>query len=295
MQITNKQLLESEDFPFYIDAVTIVPEEHVEDHSHEFIELAYVYAGTGSHRYNKGDYHTISSGDVFVIEPGMDHAYVGGRTENLIIYNVIFTPSLLKEELNMMAAFTSFLDFFYVEPLLRNDVRFQTRLTLYEHEQLEMKALLHRMLNEKQQKSLGYRIFIKTAMIQLFIFLSRCHQHKESQASPPPEKTMEHMLDFIHRHYAQPITLEQISRISGWSVSAFSAHFKRVTGQSFIEYRNDLRLAVAQSALADPAVKIAAIAGDVGFDDLSFFNKLFKKKYGCSPGQYRKQLQQSKS
>lgn len=290
MRMTNEELLESRDFPFYINSVTINPGHAVDDHSHEFIELAYVYSGIGEHRYDGGEYHIIKAGDVFVIEPGMEHAYRGRASESMTIYNVLFTHSLLKEELNTMAAFTSFLDFFYVEPLLRNDVRFRTRLTLRESQQAEMKTLLDRLLNEREEKTLGYRIFIKTEMIQLFIFLSRCHQQKEERmrAQPQHEKTMQHMLDFIHRHYAQPLTLEQICRISGWSLSAFSHNFKRMTGRTFIEYRNEVRLKMAEEALAESPHKIATIASEVGFDDLSFFNKLFKKRTGLSPGQFRK-------
>jgi len=288
MLITNEEYMESPDFPFYINVVPIKACEEVGDHSHEFIELAYVSAGTGEHCYNQGEYHTIHAGDVFVIEPGMEHAYRCGQDQELIIYNVLFTPLLLKEELNTMSAFTPFVDFFYVEPLLRNDVHFRTRLTLREDEQREIKSVLDRMLGERRGQAMGYKMMIKTAMIQLFIFLSRCHQHKQVQPLPAPEKTMQHMLEFIHRHYAQPITLEQISRISGWSVSAFSSHFKRTTKQTFIEYRNDVRLEMAAKALEETTSKIAVIASEVGFEDLSFFNKLFKKKYGLSPGQLRK-------
>jgi len=288
MRITNEQYMESPDFPFYINVVPIQARELVADHSHEFIELAYVSAGTGEHRYNQGEYHTIHAGDVFVIEPGMEHAYRCGAAQELIIYNVLFTPLLLKEELNTMSAFTPFIDFFYVEPLLRNDVHFRTRLTLREDEQREIKSVLDRMLEEKRGQAMGYKMMVKTTMIQLFIFLSRCHEQKNTQPLPAAEKTMQHMLEFIHKHYAQPITLEQISRISGWSVSAFSSHFKRTTKQTFIEYRNDVRLEMAAKALEETTSKIAVIASEVGFEDLSFFNKLFKKKYGLSPGQLRK-------
>jgi YesN/AraC family two-component response regulator len=104
----------------------------------------------------------------------------------------------------------------------------------------------------------------------------------------PDETILHNILEFINRHYAQPLTLAQISQVCGMSPSTFSMKFKQYIGQTFIEYRNDIRVRMAQEALLKTTHKITTISQDVGFDDLSFFNKLFKKITGVSPGEYRK-------
>ncbi len=287
----NEQFWANTRFPFYTDNVSLQAGGVVEAHSHEFFELAYVAEGSGEHQYNKGDFHPIKPGDVFIIEPGIEHDYRISADENAVIYNVLFIPSLLRDELNTMSAMTPFVDFFYVEPLLRNDLRFNTRLTLQAKHQVKMRALLDGLILEQQTKNLGYQIMVKTEMIQLFVFLSRCYQQMDlpSKMQGSDEQTIHHIREFIHRHYNQPLTLDQISHISGMSPSVFSVKFKQHTGHTLIEYRNEIRLSLAKEALLTTDNKILNIANEVGFDDLSFFNKQFKKKIGLSPGEFRKQ------
>jgi len=293
----SEHFLESDEFPFFTNVVVLHPKEEVAGHTHEFIELAYVAEGSGEHRYSHGKYHEIKPGDVFIIEPNVEHAYRVGPEERLIIYNVLFIPSLLKAELDTLLAVTPFVDFFYVEPLLRNDVRFNTRLTLQRKQQIQMRVSLDRLILEQKNKALGYQILIKTEMIQLFVFLSRCYQQMDfpTKTQTSDEKTIHTIREFIHRYFAQPLTLEQISHICDMSPSTFSVKFKSHTGQTMIEYRNEIRLNMAKEALLGTDQKIIGVAQEVGFDDVSFFNKQFKKKFGLSPGEFRKQNQRSHS
>ncbi|GAA3400138.1 AraC family transcriptional regulator [Paenibacillus hodogayensis] len=294
-RLNNERYFKQSRFPFFTHVYPIEPGSSIGDHSHDFIELAYVVEGAGEHRYNGGAYYEIRPGDVFVIEPDIEHAYRVSERQRLVICNVLFLPALLKAELDTMSSVSSFVDFFYVEPLLRNDVHFQSRLTLPPAKQLAMKKLLDSLAEEHAERSPGYEIIIKTTMIQLFVFLSRCYQQSvvPVKRTARDETSMHSAVEFVGRHYAQPLSLEQISRICGMSASAFSVKFRQHTGKSLIEYRNELRIEAAERALADTNDLIAAIAQDAGFDDLSFFNKQFKKKTGLSPGQYRKQCLRS--
>jgi AraC-like DNA-binding protein/quercetin dioxygenase-like cupin family protein len=291
IRMHNDRFFFDNSFPFAALIYTIQPGQNIEEHSHEFVEMAYVAEGTGEHSYEGGEYYEIRSGDVFVIEPDRVHAYRVGSQDKLVVYNILFTPSLLKAELEAISSFGSFVDFFYVEPFLRNEVHFNTRLTLLPKQQLEMRGMLERLKSEHNDKNLGYQLLIKTIMIELFVFLSRCYSLLSDSVHPKRQaKEIQHILEFIHRHYSQPLTLEQISHICGLSISAFSFKFKQLTGQPLIEYRNEIRIQAAQEALAGSDEKIANISHNVGFEDLSFFNKLFKKKTGLSPGGYRRHL-----
>ncbi len=293
-QLRNDAFLESPEFPFDASPFRILDNKPIEPHSHEFIELAYIAEGNGTHSY-EGRNYKISAGDVFVIEPGAEHAYWVDSGTSLLVYNILFTPGLLKSEIEMLSSVTPFVNFFYVEPFLRSTVRFQTHLKLDLYEQLEMRTLLDRIVLEIKDKRLGYRIVTKTRLIEMFVFLSRC---LDSRNSPSPsfrvdDNMLVHICNFIERHYAQPLSLNQVSQLCGMSASAFSAKFKQHTGRTFIEYRNAVRIRAAAQRIAHSDMKMLAISQEVGFDDLSFFNKLFKVQLGVTPGQYRRQHAQS--
>ena len=84
-------------------------------------------------------------------------------------------------------------------------------------------------------------------------------------------------------------TVEDDSRriLAGMSSSAFSRFFKLHTGRNISEYIIDLRLGYAARMLVDTAKSISEIGFDCGFNNLSNFNRIFKKKKGCSPSEFR--------
>lgn len=283
--------LESSEFLFYAAPYRFRKEEVIPSHSHEFFEFVYVAEGDGDHYY-KGETFRITEGDVFVIEPGEEHAYRSGSDRPLVVYNVLFQPEVLRRELESLADVSSFADFFYLEPFLRTEVRFQGHFRLQPSEQIEMEPLLSRIIHDFQEKKPGYRILTKTRLIELFIFLSRCNQdrkHTSLSALSSDEKVIRHISDFIRKHYAKPLTLTQVSGMCGMSQSGFSNKFKQYVGKTFIEFRNEVRIRIAKELLKQSDRKILDIAQDVGYDDLSFFNKMFKHAVGVSPRQYRSQ------
>lgn len=287
---SSEDYLESPDFPFHINIYKINRNEIIEDHSHEFIEFAFISEGIGEHTY-RGSSYSISNGDVFVIEPGISHAYRVGYNSEVYVYNVLFQPSLLMQELESLTSVTSFVNFFYVEPLLRKTVNFQSHLRLQPQEQLEIKLLLDRLLKEYKQKGLGYQVLVKTILIEIFILLSRCYDrrlHKPMTFLASENEIMERISQFIELHHAQPLTLQQVSQLCGMSLSAFTTKFRQYKGLSFVEYRNQIRLSVAEDLLVRTDRKITDIMSEVGFEDLSHFIRMFKQFKGATPGQYRK-------
>ncbi|MBO9606019.1 MAG: helix-turn-helix domain-containing protein [Paenibacillaceae bacterium] len=289
MILRSENYFESEDYPFSASPYRVRENEPIEPHTHDFTELAYIAEGSGQHSYN-GQSSAISTGDVFVIEPGAEHGYIVDNGSSLLVYNVLFFPSFLRSELETLSAVTPFVDFFYVEPFVRSMAHFRPHLKLQPHERIEMKTLLDHIVMEFQAKKLGYRIVTKTRLIELFVFLSRCCAASLSgdRAVRADDSMLLHISEFIARHYAEPLTLAQVSRMCGLSASAFSAKFKQHTGRTFIEYRNGVRVQQAMRLIAETDRKMLAIAQEVGFDDLSFFNKLFKQTTGLSPGDYRR-------
>jgi AraC-like DNA-binding protein len=200
-------------------------------------------------------------------------------------------PTVLEAELEVLFKVTSFVDFFFVEPFLRKYVDFQSRLTLEPHEHIEMLHRLDRLVKEYETKESGYRIVIKTLLIELFIFLSRCYERRIQNpmlALGSEDEVIAHICEFIKLHHARSLSLAQICQLCGMSQSAFSNKFKKHVGLTFVEYRNQIRIDIAKDLLTDSDYKILNICHKVGFDDLSFFSRTFKKQVGLSPGSYRK-------
>ena len=93
--------------------------------------------------------------------------------------------------------------------------------------------------------------------------------------------------NYIAKNYMDEIRLNTLADIAGMSPSAFSRFFKLHTGRNLSEYIIEMRLGHASRMLVDTAKSIAEISFQSGFNNLSNFNRIFKKKKGCSPSEFR--------
>ena len=110
-------------------------------------------------------------------------------------------------------------------------------------------------------------------------------------AETPQSKTLEKLktiLKYVEEHYPEHISIDDMASLTYYSASHFMKFFKNYMGSSFIEYLNDYRLTMAEQMLRNTDDSVLEIAGKSGFDNLSYFNRIFKKKYGASPGKWRK-------
>lgn len=102
-------------------------------------------------------------------------------------------------------------------------------------------------------------------------------------------------LDYISINYVQPILLKDIADYAAVSSAYLSTGFKKHTGYAFIEYLNLYRLEVAKKYLLNTNKQLEEIAQLVGIPDVIYFNKLFKRFSGYSPGRYRKECNNEKN
>jgi AraC-like DNA-binding protein/mannose-6-phosphate isomerase-like protein (cupin superfamily) len=96
------------------------------------------------------------------------------------------------------------------------------------------------------------------------------------------------VFDAVEADIASPPDVAAAARLMGMSLSSFMHFFKDATGQSFVRYVNDFRIARAQLLLARSDRSIAQITDDLGFCDQSYFGLLFRRRFGMTPTQYRK-------
>ncbi|MFR7520402.1 MAG: helix-turn-helix transcriptional regulator [Mediterraneibacter faecis] len=99
---------------------------------------------------------------------------------------------------------------------------------------------------------------------------------------------MKTVLKYVENHYTEKLTIDDMAKLTYYSKSHFMKFFKAHMGIGFTEYLNDYRLTMAARLLKSSDDSILMIADASGFDNLSYFNRIFKKKYGVSPGTYRK-------
>ncbi len=93
---------------------------------------------------------------------------------------------------------------------------------------------------------------------------------------------------YIHEHFSDPITLEEVAEAAGFSGSYFSTYFKKETGMGFNQYLTQVRIAEAKFLLRDTETPVSEVCRKVGYQDLKHFNRLFSKDAGLTPGEYRK-------
>lgn len=124
--------------------------------------------------------------------------------------------------------------------------------------------------------------------------LSRCENARTLASSSYAKVTVEDdsrrilkVKNFISKNYMDELRLPELASLAGMSSSAFSRFFKLHTGRNISEYIIDLRLGYAARMLVDTDKSISEIGFDCGFNNLSNFNRIFKKKKGCSPSEFR--------
>jgi AraC-like DNA-binding protein len=100
-------------------------------------------------------------------------------------------------------------------------------------------------------------------------------------------RRIEKTLEYMNQNFDKPITLNEVARLANMSDAAFSRFFKQRTGNTFIDSLTEIRLGHASRMLIDTTQSIAEVAYHCGFNNISNFNRIFKKKKSCTPKDFR--------
>jgi two-component system, response regulator YesN len=136
------------------------------------------------------------------------------------------------------------------------------------------------------------RLFKSESLAELCSMLSeqftelRKHRPAVSEASSS-HNPIARAVDYIHAHYLDTLTLQQVAERVHVSKNYFSILFKKSTGHNFIDYVITLRVQKARELLSLTDLKVYEVAERSGFHDVKYFGKLFKKMTGYSPIEYR--------
>ncbi len=147
--------------------------------------------------------------------------------------------------------------------------------------------------------SIGYqvgiaRIIEMLKVIQLlsetedYTYLASSHVMKEYDETEG--KRMNLIFQFTLKEYFRDITLDEVSSLANMTPNAFCRYFKQRTRKTYVNFLNEIRIANACKLLKDKDLTVAQICYQVGFNNLSHFNRNFKKNQGCSPSEYVKKV-----
>ena len=155
------------------------------------------------------------------------------------------------------------------------------------------------MLDEITHMQSGFYRVIKilTILYELSID-SNFHQLSSSSFShikvSADSRRVQKVEEYINDNYGADIRLQTLADIVGMTPTAFSRFFKLRTGKTISDYIIDIRLGIASRRLVDTTMSIAEVCYDCGFNNVSNFNRIFKRKKGVSPKLFRENYRKHK-
>lgn len=144
----------------------------------------------------------------------------------------------------------------------------------------------------------AYPQMFKCGLEMILIQITRYFQQEKAPAKINIQKEYKKnkVVEYIKEHYKEKISLEDIAKSFNYSVGHLCRKFKKEIGDSVVNYIIKYRITIAMKLLFErKELSIEEIALDVGFNDVQFFDKTFKKLTGMTPGKYRKEVTETKA
>lgn len=284
--ITDDSLMEtaihgSEDYPFhyYYENLALFDFHCIDWHWHS--ELEFVYVESGNVSLNIGDEHIeLCTGEGIMINSKILHRFKS--TNEAIIPNFLFQPSLI-------APTDSLIYSKYVCPVLSSSLKY----ICFHDDILWQTKVLEIMQKIFSLQSTNLNIELSTSMLiqQLWILLLENinFNQAENKITTVSRTRLQLMMQYIHNHYFENITLEDIAENANISKSTALHLFQDNLKITPVNYLITYRLKQAALLLLNTEKKINTISSETGFNSVDHFCRSFKKIYDVTPTNYRKQ------
>lgn len=275
----------NEHFPYNTYLCTIPLDfTQVNAHWHQEVELIIIKKGKGKIYVDLQPY-IVSAGDMILVLPGQLHAIYQLDHLSMEYENILFLPRLLYAQNHDLCTSD------YMRPFFENTFLIPSYIhpDLPDYEQLSscIRAIDQLCANP----GFGYELGVKGYLFQFFFLLFSNHIDASAKRLRNRQAMkLKEILFFISSHYAEPLTPSIVAKEVNFSSSHFMKFFKYHMGCTFTEYLNDYRLSIASTQLASTNKSILELSEEIGFTNLSYFNRLFKKKYGMPPRAYRNSI-----
>ena len=231
-------------------------------HWHADIEVLYFYSGSGYTIINN-TMHSVNPGDIFIVNANTSHSY--WAPEPLKYYCMIIDSEFLKyNSINVQ------------------NITFESRINSKEAENLYFKTL------EEIHSASPFRVAgIKNAIVNFVLYLLKNHSNLNNETKSTSNPTLNLAVSYIHSHFHQKITVDEILHEIGLSRYYFFHLFKQNFNMTPVQYINKIRCTEAKELLKQ-RLPIHEVAMRCGFENDSYFTKTFKKHTGYLPSEYSK-------
>lgn len=255
------------------------------EHRHSFIEMNYVYSGTCRQVIN-GKEVILKEGDLCILDTNVLHD-IHTATENDIIINIMIRPSHFDSVLLHRMAGNDLLTDFFVHAIYEQTK--DSRYILFSGNQNHgLKDLIMRAIWESFYPQLCSAEAINSYMLLIFTELLRMYDNEKKKEEPVLKKAvLSDILSYMEQNY-QSITLEKTAEKFHFHPNYLTRILKNNFGKTFIELSHQLKNKKAATLLENTDLTIEQIANQIGYSNVAFFYKSFKKLHGVTPTEYRK-------
>ena len=249
-------------------------------HYHEEFEINLIINASGAKRIIGDHIGEIDNLELVLVGPNLPHCWVTHHCKNKIISEITiqFHKDLIDEK------FLGRNQLFFIKEMFekaKQGIHFsivtanfvQKRIIELANKQgflsvLEPMSILHLLSTSNDMQLLSGAAF------------SNVNQSYNS-------RRVKKVVDYLNQHFDKPISLANVANLANMTEVSFSRFFKQHTGNSFIDNLLEIRLSHASRLLIDTHLPISQIAFNCGFNNISNFNRIFKKKKGCTPKEFR--------
>lgn len=253
-------------------------------HWHDEIEMMYMLEGRLDYHVN-GKTIPLDTHCCAITNCGQMHFSSSYKFQDCTFFCLIFHPRLLTGN---AAVYNRF-----IQPVLK-DPDFQYLYFDPQHPfHSKISELVDTIRSHKQRGEWGYEMHVISALQGFWIEFVRQNDLARSGLLPadnPELKVQQDMLLFIHQHYMEKITLNDIANAGNVCRSKCCAIFRQYLDTSPMNFLNQYRLEVSCQMLAKEKTNITDIAVQCGFVHNSYYAQVFRKTYGCSPKIYREKM-----
>lgn len=265
----------SDDLPLsvYTQSYRHAAREHIPLHWHSDVQLTWVYEGVLDYAV-EGESLTLMPDDLLLVNAGRLHGSktVQGDTRTLCINFVpeLFPPALLR---------------YYIHPLLEN--------VSFSHAVLPLRAEWRGVLHDCCARESDPDCFAVYELLTQVLRELTHSFHGGMEESGEEAQLFQVALRYLHEHYSEPLPTKQLASAAAVNRTALGILFKKYTGMTPMQYRNEYRLYIAKSMIVGTDRPITDICAETGYNQLSHFIERFRLRYGTSPLQYRKRYGRS--
>lgn len=260
---------------------------HFPKHRHNYAELVYMCCGATTHIINDRETIVLKEGDLLFLNQAATHEILPAGKGDIAI-NFIILPEFFDRTLSMMER-ENVLRSFLISTLSNHDSQL-THLHFQAKEILPIQNLIENMLWNLIDKKPGTNTINQITMGLIFMNLSLfADSILKNRTGNYDQDLIFQILKYIETHYKNG-TLADISSEIKLPPYHVSRLLKKYTGQTFKELLQQQKLQQAVYLLSQTTLSVDDIIDAIGYNNSSFFYRIFREKYGCSPKEYRLRL-----